>query len=882
MTVRALLLLALLAASGASAQPGARFDRLGTEDGLSQSIVNAVVQDRQGYLWFGTEDGLNRYDGARFAAYRYVPDDSTALPGNRVTALAEDAGGTLWVGTTDGLARLNRRTETFSIAPGAPGDLDGACGREVTALAGGADGTLWTATRNGGLCTRDAASGAFEPVRVRPIPENQPGALALFRDARGSLWAHLTGIGTDGAAGVCRIDEATRTCEAMAVSWTRAVPGARGVAFGDTPEGLALYTEDGGTWTRAEVWPGVRMSGGSRNAIATSGSVWIATEADGILEVDPETGESRFYRPDPADPRSLPSATVRTFYRDAQGSVWIGTALGLGRWRPPETGAFQVVERGPGGLASGANGIHQSRDGLVWIATNDGLHKLNRETGEVTVYRRDGAPGEAFPSAFWWVYEDAAGTLWVGGKRQGLFRFDPASGQFAREAGFNGALFGGSDAPSVPIRYVMQDRQRRLWVGASDGLAVRPEVTGEWRGFTASGDGLPSTHTNVAFEDSTGQMWVGTDGGLCRFAPGVLGEIRALDCFRHVPGDSTSLGADIVWTVAEDARGSLWAGTVGGGLAKFDAEAETWRRVTTADGLPNNTIYGLLADGNGRLWMTTNAGLASLDVASGAVSVYTVADGLASNEFDFMAYHRGRDGTMYVGGPHGLTYFHPDRLAPTGEIAPVVISGVRAGDVAQPGLVESGDRLRVGHDENFLRFEFASLDFRNPEQNRYEYRLRGYEADWRETNGRQPFAVYTRVPPGEYVFEVRGANRDGVFNPEPVEVAVTVVPAWWQVRWLQMLAALLAVSGLAAAAVRIHRGRLRRERLEHLRQRRRVAHHLHTGPVPALRRVGDDLDALASGDDNHPARAVRVTVTEVADGLVTVVEELGPPEWDGP
>ena len=375
-------------------------------------------------------------------------------------------------------------------------------------------------------------------------------------------------------------------------------------------------------------------------------------------------------------------------------------------------------------------------------------------------------------------------------------------------------------------------------------------------------------------------MWVGTDGGLCRLVPGVLGEVRALTCYRHVPGEATSLGADIVWTVAEDAGGHLWAGTIGGGLARFDAEAETWHRVTTADGLPNNTIYGLMPDDQGRLWMTTNAGLASLDVASGAVSVYTVADGLPSNEFDFMAYHRGRDGTMYVGGPHGLAYFHPDRLAPTSDIVPVVISGIRVNDVRRPGLVESGDRVEIAHDENFLRFEFASLDYRNPEQNRYEYRLRGYEDEWRETNGRQPFAVYTRVPPGTYTFEVRGANRDGVFNPEPVEVEVTIVPALWQRAWVKALLALLALGAVGFAAAKLHQGRLRRDRLENLRQRRRIAHRLHTGPVPTLRRIGEDLDRMASGDEDHPIRVVRTTVVEVADGLVTVVEELGPPEWD--
>ncbi|MEM1057146.1 MAG: two-component regulator propeller domain-containing protein [Bacteroidota bacterium] len=876
------LALVLLATSlAASAQPGPRFDRLGTDDGLSQSIVNAVLQDRQGYLWFGTEDGLNRYDGARFAVYRYVPDDSTALPGNRVTALAEDGSGALWVGTTTGLARFSRGKETFSRPPGAPGDPDGVCGTDVTALAVGADGTLWTATRNGGLCARDAETNAFERAEVQPVPQQQPGALALVRGARGTLWAHLTGLGEGATASICRLDETDRTCEIPAdIPWTHSVAGAPGVAFGQTSDGLAMYRAEGDAWTRAQLWPGVRMAGGSSPLLATSGRVWVGTEADGILDVDPEAGDARFYTPDPADPRSVSAAGVRTFYRDAQGSVWIGTELGLSRWRPPETGAFQVILRGPGGLASGANGIEIAQDGTVWIATNDGLHRLDPETGAVEIFRRNAAPDESFASAFWWVGEAGDGTFWVGAKRQGLFRFDPATGAFSREPGVTGALFGGSDSPRVPVRHIYTDPDGRVWLGTSDGLAVRPAVTGEWRGFTPASDELPSTHVNVVLEAEDGTMWVGTDGGLCRFVPGMLGEIRALTCDRHVPGDPASLGADIVWTVAEDADGRLWAGTIGGGLAGWNPDEENWTRVTTADGLPNNTIYGLLPDAAGRLWMTTNAGLAAYDTRTGDVSIYTVADGLPSNEFDFMAYGQGADERMVVGGPHGLATFVPDRLAPSDEAVPVVVSSVIAGDVRRPGLLESGARVEVAHDEGYLRFEFASLDYRNPEENRYQYRLRGYEETWRETDGRQPFAVYTRVPPGSYTFELRGANRDGVFNPVPVEIDVTVVPAWWQAWWLRLLLGGLVLGGLAVLANRLHENRLRRERLEDLRLQRRIAQRIHSGPVPALRRAGDDLAALAGDDAAHPAHSVRTTVVEATEGLVTVIEELGPPDWE--
>ncbi|MEM6326871.1 MAG: two-component regulator propeller domain-containing protein [Bacteroidota bacterium] len=886
--------LCLLLAASASAQPTYRFDHFGTDRGLSQSMVTAITQDRQGFLWIGTDDGLNRFDGHTFTVYRHALEDPTTLPGSRISSLYIDDEGTLWVGTMSGLARFDRSTETFHVPPGAPGDASSRCAPDVTSIAPGPDGSLWTGIYSGGLCRIAPDRRSAEPVHVEPDDgTGRARVYALRLDETGTPWAQ-TGSGSDRSLLGCRVATGPARCESR-TDFVQRVPGSPSlVAEGVIP--MALQDRGGGS--RLSLADMTHVSTRERHLLALNDDrVWMATEDQGIAEAHLQTGEVSWIRHAPDDPRSLSSSSIRVLFQDREGSVWVGTTSGLSRWQPPDPARFVTVRRGPpeaGGLADErVSGIAARRDGSVWISTRDGLHTLDPETGRVSILRRPD-PDATYGNAFWHLFEDSSGTLWVGTKRRGLLRLGAGGDRLLLEPAFAEISEFGPQIDRMQIRHVAEDSAGRLWVGTGTGFAVRTPEEG-WTPFLDLGPDrlLPSGRVNVFYEDRGGTLWVGTDAGLCRLSEGaeVPEDIR-FRCYRHSRTDPQSLGADVVWALAEDGLGRLWIGTVGGGLARYIPRTDTFVRLTTQDGLPNNTVYGLVADHSGVLWATTNAGLARVDPLTRGVRTYTTAHGLPGNEFDFMAYDVALDGRVYVGGPHGLVSFDPAEMTATPEAAPVALTSVHVFDARIPGLLASGDTLRLRHDQNFFRLGFAALDFRTPERSRYRYRLTGYEPEWRQTSDSAPEASYTRVPPGNYVFEV--ASLDAAAQPNaPMRLHVEIVPAFWQTLAFQggMVALALALGLVGVGRVVGNRRRdaaredaeateLKRRVAEGRdRERLRIARELHDGPVQDLYRLGHDLDRLRLRGDAAPTTLLgaRQQVTTVATNLREVLATLRPP-----
>ncbi|MEM6287744.1 MAG: two-component regulator propeller domain-containing protein [Bacteroidota bacterium] len=883
-----------------AAQPAYRFDRLGAEHGLSQSTVTSIAQDRQGYLWVGTEDGLNRFDGRTFTVYRHAIEDATTLPSSRITSLHLDEAGGLWVGTMGGLARLDRGTETFWVPPGAPGDPESPCAADVTAIAPGPDGALWTGTFSGGLCRVAPDRRSARRLGIEPTPEgvDVDRVYDLHVADDGSLWARLTVYAT-AALGVCRIDGTT--CRYLAedqLTWAISGPGS--LVARRTPQALRLaQNADAGRLRPLPIpdLPADVQAASTQSVVAADdGRVWMATEEHGLVVIEPATGRTTSVRPVPNDPRSLPSASVRSLFRDRQGTVWVGTTQGLARWQPPDAGRFHTARAGPpeaGGLSDErVTGVLEARDGAVYVGTRDGLNRIDPETGQIEVIRRsDDGP---YANAIWHLYEDDRGVVWMGSKRRGLLRHDPATGQTETVSVFAGTGLSGIQTTHLQVRYVGADRDGTLWVATDYGFSLRT-TDGRWHPYPVGRPEypLPSGRVNVFYEDRLGGIWAGTDDGLCRLRSEAEVPSRlAFRCYRRSAGDPTSLGADVVWSVAEDGRGQLWAGTVGGGLARYDRARDAFVRLTTRDGLPNNTVYDLVADGLGNLWATTNAGLARVDSAH-RVTVFTTADGLPGNEFDFMASHVGPSGTVYVGGPNGLAWFDPSRLT-AASAASVTVTGARVFGQAHPSLFADGDTLRLGHDENFFQLTFSALDLRTPERARYRYRLDGYDDGWREASAADAEARYTRVPPGRYMFEV------GTVDARPggaTRLHVLVAPAFWQTAWFRLGVLAVLVAGGATTVLALRRRRAadrirraadaaemkRRVAEGRERERLRLARELHDGPVQDLYRLGHDLDRLRlrpagpeAADGIHLGDA-RTRVTAVTSTLRDVLAALRPP-----
>lgn len=779
-----------------------RFEHLSTEDGLPMEAVQAIHQDSDGFMWFGTQgEGLVRYDGYEFTVFRHDPDDPSSLASSWVWSILEDREGRLWVGTDGGgLHRFDATTETFERFMFDEADPNSLSSDRVRTLYEDRDGTLWVGTDDAGLNRLGEDRRTFERIGHGPNDSNSLASdriRSIVQDAAGSLW-----VGTDGG-GVGQFDAAANHIVRYRHDPTD--PS----SLGDDRIRVVYQTADG--------------------------SIWIGTYEAGLDRFDPATGTFQHFRHDPTDSTSLGDDQIRDVVEDSQGTLWVGTDAGMSEWVPEldsfrqhrhaptrETslsddrvivtyedrsavlwvGTFNGLNRfnvtagsflhyGPdttnGGLNHGTvMAFDEDSEGDVWIGTyGGGLNRLNPDTGRFTHYRHDAAdPNSLVDDRVMAVHVDDAGIVWVGTYSDGLDRFDPVTEtvthfrhdpQDSRSLSWNG------------VTLVFEDRTGDLWVGTyrgglnrldrEDGTFTKfrhdPDVTG-----SLSSDSVLALH-----EDKSGVLWVGTDGGgLNRFDRGS----GQFEHYRHDPEDGSSLSSDSAWSIHEDRSGGFWIGTQASGLNYWPADARrahrnSFRRYATSDGLPSSVVYGVSQDGLGRLWISTSRGLSRLDPAVNVFKNYTLKHGLQDLDFNFGAQLRTRDNTIYFGGSNGFNSFAPDQIVDSSNEPPVVLTGVLKFNERFPLSVPVSklSELEIGHDDSVITFEFAALDYTESAANRYQYRLEGFDEQW-TNSGTTRRATYTNLDPGEYTFRVRAANSDGVWNESGIALHLTARPPWWR------------------------------------------------------------------------------------------------------
>jgi len=833
--------------------PPMQFTHLTAEDGLSQGGVMAMLEDSQGFLWLGTEDGLDRYDGYDVRHYVHDRMRSSSLPDNWVSTLAQDRTGTLWIGTIGGgVVGRNPNTGALERLAAAGGESAVAANEQVRLLFIDRDGRLCVATRDHGLVIVDLAHGAsrrFRSDASDPTTLSSDSVLAITQDARGNIW-----LGTQ--AGLDRLDLATSRVERQPLrQW---LPG------GAPPDlqVTALLTDN-----RGELWVGtngglVRMSGaghvtayrsraGDSHALPSdrvqallmdrSQRLWIGT-ADGLALYQGQSDDFATYRHDPADPSSLPDDSVISLYEDSSG-LWVGTKTGgAAHWNSrswsfghhPRDSAGPIGDANPSAFATDA-------DGTVWIATfGGGLSAINTRSGSVTHYRhRDGDSASLPDDRVMSLLVDHENTVWAGTMGGGLARLDRRTGRFQV---YN---YDPSDPTSLPasgIMSLLEDSRGRLWVGTFGGGLARFERSTDHFTRYASDPGNPSTlssgRATALAEDKTGQIWVGTDGGgLCLLNPS-NGRVTR---FGHDAQGTRGLSADTVFAIRVDGRGRVWVGTRGGGLDEVLGSALTperirFRNYSEAQGLPNSTIYGIEVDANARLWLSTNRGLARFDPATGEVRKFGRLHGLQADEFNFGAHYRSREGELFFGGPGGYNAFFPDRLEFNERPPPVVLTAfLKFNEPARLGVVpERISHLDLGYRDSVVTFEFAALDFTSPAHNHYRYKLEGFDQEWVD-GGSKRSVTYTNLGGGHYTFRVRAANSDGIWNNAGLAIAVSVEPPLWATPWAR--AAYVFAFGLLIFAVwQSQQRKLRREARYAQRLQREVEER-----TAELARRNDDL-----------------------------------------
>jgi signal transduction histidine kinase/ligand-binding sensor domain-containing protein/CheY-like chemotaxis protein len=786
--------------------PGLVLESLTPAEGLPQATVNATLQDSQGFVWLGTEDGLVRYDGHELVRYAYSRTVGGGLPGNFIRDIVEDSHHDLWIAVKDaGLARWNRATDSFTVYRHDPARAASLASDVTRVLRIDGQGRIWVGMSDAGIDVLDPRSGAIEHMRHDP---NDPQSLgddrvfAMTLDRAGALW-----IGT--AAGLDRWQPESRAFVHFRhdAGNPDAFDGTQvSQIFEDQGGSLWIGTFDGGLSRLDRAGRRIeRFTHDARRATSLAsddvrgilqdraGHLWVGT-AEGLDLLDRSTGRFTHYRHDERDAGSLRDSYIMSLYEDATGLIWIGTrGGGVSRWNPR---SWELGGNRPNWLDGKiVTSFADTAGQKLWIASMGGLVQFDAGNGEAVdidsiVGRRDALGDKRVMS----LRLDHRGALWIGTMTNGLKKL-------TADARLESIPTKPGDPHSVSAEGIMtifESRNGLIWLGTLDGGAnVLDPATGAIRQlpFKTSAPGAISAGSVSAIaEDLQGNMWFGTDSGGLDLA---RADGTVVKVFRHDPNDPASIPSNTIYTIEVDAKGRIWVGTDGGGLARVVGSAAApdairFAVVAREEGLSSDTIYGVLSDAKGRIWLSGDAGLMRYDPETGAVKTYHREHGLQGEEFEYNATFRSRDGRLCFGGPGGFNIFDPSRLTENAHAPRVALTRLEVLGVPVPSARAFWllDRIPVDYRASIVSLDFGALDFTSPKRNRLAYRVAGLSDRWIDL-GAQHRVTLTNLDPGDHLLEVRAANADSVWSDPPLRLTIHRDPAPWRAPWAYAVYALV-------------------------------------------------------------------------------------------
>lgn len=828
-----------------------QFDHISTDQGLSTPDTWSILRDDQGFIWIGTQDGLNRYDGYQMKVFRHNNNDPGSLSENTIRTLYLDHAGTLWVGTWNGgLNRYNRDTETFAHYQHDIEKTNTLSNDGIFAILEDRAGTLWLGTHGGGLNRFDPQTETFTYYRHDP---DDPASLlndnifALLEDDSGALW-----IGTEG--GLDRLDPARAT-------FTHHQHDSNDPGSLSDNAVRALY-EDNRGW----LWVGTISGGLDRLALRPAMS-----STEGQIGVSGAQSQAfTHYQNNPQDPHSLSDDNVLSILQDPSGLLWVGTYNHGLNLLDPNLGTFtryapgQVNAHGFGGSSVLDMFLGTS---ALWFATGDGVYQLNLQPKPFHNLRHDSSdPNSLGADEINAVYEDPQGILWVATKNSGLDRVDRETGQVTHYlhipddptslsfdnirsispsqdgslwlATYGGGLDKFSPLTGKSIHYrhdpedaaslgsdlttsVDEDAKGVVWVGTYDAGMDRFEPDKEtfthFRSDLAAPNKLSDNSVLMIYADRSGVVWIGTSaGGLNRYDR----DTGLITYYQHDRQDPDSLSSNNISVVFQDKMGGIWVGTWNEGLNRMKPDMTGFSHYYPSNGLGSESVYGILADDQGYLWISSTHGLSKFDPQAGTFRNYDQADGLPGISFEQGAAYRGPTGEMFFGSTSGLTAFYPDQIQDQLAPPPVFITNlllanrpvpIGSDSVLQRSIDETRD-LTLSYQDRVITFEFAALNYISPQKNRYRYKLVGFDKGWTEVDGAHRFATYTNLDPSQYIFRVLGSNNDGIWNEVGASLNITITPPWWESIWFRATLGIFLI-GLVAVGFVWQRGQaVRRER----------------------------------------------------------------------
>lgn len=766
------------------------FNHLTSENGLSNNSVLSIAQDGQGFIWLGTTNGLNRYDGSQIKIYTAGGAQGFGLSSNNILSLFRDSRRQLWVGSSGGLNYYNDEKDRFEkITLPVSGPV------AVNCIFEDRQQRLWIGTSKGAF----ALSATRERIAcfVTPGKQNLAGGMvkSIFQDRAGSIWmGSTTGLVRMWQTGNRLYYESFSHDPANSKSLSSdnisaiCEDRAHHLWIGTQNSGLNLY--EPATRTFMQFAKGNGPQGLVHNNIRTlmaqnDSSLWIGTQ-EGLSILNTRTWQTVSFQNEGGDPKSLSQNSIYSLYKDANGSVWIGTYFGGANRVDAFTTGFRVMHNdgSPNAIPNNVvSSILEDHNTDLWIGTEGGgLVLYNRRNGQFNVFKNNGNdPGSIASNLVKVVYIDKQGYIWCGTHGGGLNVLDPATRTFRHY------LYKPEDAESagLEITSLEEDDQGRFWLATNAGIRIfkKSGLQLEPVPVDLIDKKLSGFSVNKIYKDRDGWIWMGGLSGLFTVKGNQL----------HTISDSISVN-----TFLGDAAGNIWAGARNGTLIFYDKKKQTLSPFTILSGQSKN-IVGILQDQHGFLWLSTDEGLVRFDPVTKAVLSYAVADGLAGREFNYNSYLKDSKGAFYFGGYRGITYFLPDQIEVNRYQAPLVFTNLRLNNAdvrigASDGLLQRNISHTVdvsfNHNQNLFTLNFALLNFIKSNKNRYSYKLAGFDKDWKQV--RTPSATYTNLPPGNYTFSVRGANNDGLWT-DPISMKITVLPPFWRTWWAYTVYLLLFI-----------------------------------------------------------------------------------------
>jgi ligand-binding sensor domain-containing protein/signal transduction histidine kinase len=805
---------------------GLRFTRLSPADGLSHTRVLQIVQDDQGFMWFATANGLNRYDGYKFKVFVHVPQQPNSIGGNLISALFKDRSGMLWVASNRLLDRLDPTTERFTHYKVEPDDATG----PIVHISQDRTGMLWLASGTG-LHRFDPMTGQIRHYRSGLSSRNVQWT---GEDNSGTFWVGTSdGLDTfDREAGKVTLHIPIAQAAKPAFYEDRA--GTFWI-YNQTGNGLATFDRKTNRVVQYSFYPRDPPPGGFTGVFSMLedryGNLWIGSPALGLLRLDPQRRCFVRYRHNPDDPNSVAEDHVIALADDREGNIWVGLhAQGPNHFSVDPT-PFETFRSGSGAndlTLDWVNAIYTDRNGTLWIGNDDGLNRIDRKSGRL---ERRTAGINTYPMVSS-IIEDAPGYLWAGFWGHGLIRFD-------RHAGFKKFQHADGDPSSLSSNQTFRlfiDHAGTLWVCTSDGLNRFDPRTEKFTVFKADwNNGLSQSYLSIAEDPTRNVLWLGSvHSGLHRLDL-ATGQIQM---YRSNSANLHALPDDVVPAVYVSGSGVVWAGTQSG-LNKFDPTSGTVTTYDQKNGLAGNVVSCILEDEHRALWVSTNAGLSRFDPGTGRFTNYSAADGLPGNDLTgWGACFKSPNGEMFFGGISGGLAFRPDRLDTTSYVPPVALTEFRLSGVpVEVGgrsplskTISRTTRLTLSHGQNNLSLGFSALSYRNPANNRYRYKLEPLDNAWHAVGSDERLATYALLPAGVFTFRVQAASNRGAWSEPGVRLEIEILPPVWRTVWFEALCGGLILASLWGL-YRLRLYQLAREfhaQLEgRVDERMRVARELH-------------------------------------------------------